>query len=38
MKLVFNLDLFEEREEFGGNLMKLIIHMLLHDVGKDFKN
>ena len=38
MKLVCNLDLFEEREEFGGNLMKLIILMLLHDVGKDFKN
>jgi hypothetical protein len=38
MKLVFNLDLFEGREEFRGNLMKLIIHMLLHNVGKDFKN
>ena len=33
-----NLDLFEEREEFKGNLMKLIISMLLYNVGKDFKN
>jgi len=38
MKLVFNLDLFKEREEFRGSLIKLIILMLLHDVGKDFKN
>jgi hypothetical protein len=35
---VFNLDLFGEREEFRGNLMKLTIHMLSHDVGKDFRN
>jgi hypothetical protein len=38
MKLVFNLNLFKEREEFEGNLIKLIILMLLHNVRKDFKN
>jgi hypothetical protein len=38
MKLVFSLDLFGEEEEFGGNLMKLTIPMLLHDVGKDSRN
>jgi hypothetical protein len=35
---VCNLDLFGEREEFRGNLMKLNIPMLLHDVRKDSKN
>jgi hypothetical protein len=35
---VFNLDLFEEGEEFKGNLMKLTILILLHNVGKDSKN
>jgi hypothetical protein len=35
---VFNLDLFKEREEFRGSLIKLIILMLLHNVRKDFKN
>ena len=35
---MFNLDLFEEREEFEGNLIKLIILILLHNIGKDFKN
>jgi hypothetical protein len=38
MRLMFNLDLFKEREEFRGNLIKLIIYMLLHNVGRDFKN
>jgi hypothetical protein len=38
MKLVFNLDLFEERKEFGGNLIKLTIYMLLHSVRNDSKN
>jgi hypothetical protein len=35
---VCNLDLFKEREEFGGNLIKLTILMLLHNVRKDSKN
>jgi hypothetical protein len=35
---VCNLDLFGERDEFRGNLMKLTIPMLLHDIRKDSKN
>jgi hypothetical protein len=35
---VCNLDLFREKEEFRGNLIKPTISMLLHNVGKDSKN
>jgi hypothetical protein len=35
---VYNLDLFKEREEFKGNLIKLTIYILLHNVEKDSKN
>lgn len=37
-KLVFNLDLFREGEEFERNLIKLTIFILLYNVRKDSTN